>query len=135
MDSEIVSAPRSSTFFSHNHPTIFLRVGVTYKTGFGLDDWIYCILYIYTVRDYRQNGAITILHTFQFTVAHIPGFSAFTSRILATDLSESLKLITHQIFLSQSNFFLAISSQSLSAAISRTRPISRQLTQMNSSST
>jgi hypothetical protein len=27
---------------------------VTYKTGFGLDDWIYCTLYIRTFRDYRQ---------------------------------------------------------------------------------
>jgi hypothetical protein len=42
----------------HNHihfiMLILSRVGVTYKTGFGLDDWIYCILYIHTVRDYRQ---------------------------------------------------------------------------------
>jgi hypothetical protein len=39
-------------------------VCVTYKTGFGLDDWIYCTLYIYTVRDYRQYSATAILHTF-----------------------------------------------------------------------
>jgi hypothetical protein len=68
---------------------ILSRVGVTYKTGFRLDDWIYFVLYIHTVRDYRQYSAITILHTLQFTVAHILGFSVFTSRILATDLSHS----------------------------------------------
>jgi hypothetical protein len=34
-------------------------------------------------------SAITILHTFQFTVAHALGFSVFTSRILATGLSQS----------------------------------------------
>jgi hypothetical protein len=62
---------------------------VAYKTGFGLDGWIYCTLYIHTVRDYRQYSAIAILHTFQFTVAHTLGFSVLTSRILATDLSQS----------------------------------------------
>jgi hypothetical protein len=46
--------------------------------------------YIHTVRDYRQCSAIAILHTLQFTIAHALGFSVFTSRILATDLSVSL---------------------------------------------
>jgi hypothetical protein len=68
---------------------ILSRVGVTYKTGFGLDDWIYCSLYIHTVRNYRQYSAIAILHTFQLTVIHALGFSLFTSRILATYLSQS----------------------------------------------
>jgi uncharacterized membrane protein YqaE (UPF0057 family) len=31
---------------------ILSLVGVTYKTGFGLIDWIYCTLYIHTTRDY-----------------------------------------------------------------------------------
>jgi hypothetical protein len=44
---------------------------------------------IHTVRDYRQYSAIAILHTLQFTVGHALGFSVFTSRILATDLSQS----------------------------------------------
>jgi hypothetical protein len=64
-------------------------VRVTCKTGFGLDDWIYCTLYTHTVRDYRQYSAIAILHTLQFTVAHALGFSVFTSRILATDFSQT----------------------------------------------
>jgi hypothetical protein len=62
---------------------------VTYKTGFGLDDWIYCTLYINTVRDYMQYSAIAIVHTFHFTAAHARGFLVFTSRILATGLSKS----------------------------------------------
>jgi hypothetical protein len=62
---------------------------VTYKTGFGLDDWIYCTLHIHTVRDYMQYSAIAILHTFQFTVTHELGFTIFNTRNLATDLSQS----------------------------------------------
>jgi hypothetical protein len=65
------------------------RFGVTYRRVSGSDDWIYCTLYIHTIRDYRQYSAIAVLHTFQFTVAHALEFSVFTSRILATDLSQS----------------------------------------------
>jgi hypothetical protein len=59
---------------------------VTYKKGLGLDDWIYCTLYIHTVWDYRRYSYS--IH-YQFTAAHALGFSVFTSRILATDLSQS----------------------------------------------
>jgi hypothetical protein len=38
---------------SRGHRRILSRIGVTYKTGFGLDDLIYCTYYIHTVRDYR----------------------------------------------------------------------------------
>jgi hypothetical protein len=62
---------------------------VAYKTSFGLDDCIYCALYIHTVRNCRQYSAIAILHTFQFNVTQVLGFSAFISRILATGLSQS----------------------------------------------
>jgi hypothetical protein len=65
------------------------EVYVTNKTDFGLDDWIYFTLYIHTIWDCRQYSAIAILHTFQFTAAHALGFPAFTSSILATDLSQS----------------------------------------------
>jgi hypothetical protein len=64
-------------------------VGAIYKTGFGLDDWIYCTLYIHTVRDYRKYRAIAILYSLQFTTPHALGFSVLTSRILATDLLQS----------------------------------------------
>jgi hypothetical protein len=60
-----------------------------YRRGFGLDDWIYWTLFIHTVQDYRQYSAIAILHPFQFTVTHALGFSVFTSRILAVDISQS----------------------------------------------
>jgi hypothetical protein len=76
-------------------------------TGYRLDDWIYWHL-IHTTRDYRQYSAIAILHTLQFTVTHALGFSVFTSHILATDLSLSLQL-TYDVYLAQSNSFLAIS--------------------------
>jgi hypothetical protein len=46
-------------------------------------------IYIHTTRNYRQYSTIAIPRTFQFTVAHALGFSIFTSRILATDLSQS----------------------------------------------
>jgi hypothetical protein len=45
--------------------------------------------YTSTTRDYRQYSAIADLHTSQFTVVHVLGFSVFTSRILATDLQQS----------------------------------------------
>jgi hypothetical protein len=58
----------------------------------GVFDWMigFIALCIFTTRDYRQYSAIADLHTFQFTATHEPGFSVFTSRILATDLSVSL---------------------------------------------
>jgi hypothetical protein len=44
-----------------------------HRSGFGLDDWIYYILYIHTVRDYKQYSAIADLYTLQFTVAQTVG--------------------------------------------------------------
>jgi hypothetical protein len=35
---------------------IFSRVGVTIKTGFELDDWIYCTLYNLTVPSYNSSA-------------------------------------------------------------------------------
>jgi hypothetical protein len=58
---------------------------LTYKTGSGLDGWIYCHL-MDTTRVYRQYSATANLHTSQFTVAHALEFSVSISRILATDL-------------------------------------------------
>jgi hypothetical protein len=71
-------------------------------------------------------GAIADLHTLQFTVTYALGFSVFTSLILAMDsITVSLSLqVTHEVFLSHYNYYLAISSQSSYTAISRTRPIS-----------
>jgi hypothetical protein len=71
------------------------RVGVIYKTGFGLDDWIYCTLYIHTFRDYRHYSAIAILHTFRFIVAHALGFSVFSSRILANGIYHSITVTSN----------------------------------------
>jgi hypothetical protein len=73
---------------------ILSRVGVLcvrwlIRRGFLLDDWIYCPLYIHTARDYRQYSSIAELHASQFTVKRALGLSVFTSRILATDISQS----------------------------------------------
>jgi hypothetical protein len=80
---------RNRQFCKYKILYIFSRVGVTYETGFGLDNWIYCALYIHAVQDYRQYSAIAILHTLQFTVTHALRFSVFTSRVQATDLKQS----------------------------------------------
>jgi hypothetical protein len=61
------------------------RVGVSYKTGFGLVDWIYCTLYIHNSRLQAIQHYRYSTH-FQFTVTHALESSIFTSRILATDL-------------------------------------------------
>jgi hypothetical protein len=103
----------------------------TYKTGFGLDDWIYCTLSIHNL----GLQVIQCYHWSTYTLCSSPlhalWFSVFTSHILATDLLQ----ITHEVFFAPPNSFLAISYQLLSSAISRTRPNSRpQLTKMNSSS-
>jgi hypothetical protein len=46
-------------------------------------------LYTFKLGTTGSYSAIAILHTFQFTVAQALWFPAFTSRILATDLSQS----------------------------------------------
>jgi hypothetical protein len=48
----------------------------------------------------RQYSVNADLHTLQFTVAHALGFSASTSRLLATDLNtETITLNCHEVFL------------------------------------
>jgi hypothetical protein len=82
---------------------------VTYKKGFGLDDWIYCNLYIHNsglqaIQRYRWSTH------FNFIITHALGFSILTSRVLATDsVTVSLSLqITHEVSLLQPNFFSTI---------------------------
>jgi hypothetical protein len=83
-----LSPPRGAGPVIHN--TVMCRgLGVTYKTGFGLDDWIYWHL-THSTPNYRQYNAIAILHALQFPVTHALGFSVFTTRILATDLWQSV---------------------------------------------
>jgi hypothetical protein len=45
--------------------------------------------YTFTQLGTTSNYSATVFYTFQFTVPHAQGFSVFTSRILATDLSQS----------------------------------------------
>jgi hypothetical protein len=71
---------------------ILSRLGVTYKTGFGSDDWIYCTLYIHTVRDYRQ------LQRYRH-YTHFPVHRCTRTRILS-----SLVVSGQRIFQSHCNF-------------------------------
>jgi hypothetical protein len=45
--------------------------------------------YAVTTREHRHYSTISDVRTFQFTAPHAVGLSAFTSRLLATDLSQS----------------------------------------------
>jgi hypothetical protein len=67
--SNLIIRPIQSHFWHRLSP-----VGVTYKTGFRLDDWIYCTIYIHTTWDYRQYSSITDLHTLQFPLHTHYGF-------------------------------------------------------------
>jgi hypothetical protein len=81
---EPLNSPQSTSLQIRTYSSFILPlVGVT---GFVLDDWICCTLYIHTTRDYRRYSGTAILHTLQFTVTRALGYSVVTSRILATDL-------------------------------------------------
>jgi hypothetical protein len=56
------------------------------RRGFPLYDWIDCTLYIHNW-GLHAIRTLSLINTLQFTVTHAPGFSVFTSHILATDLS------------------------------------------------
>jgi hypothetical protein len=68
---------------------------------------------------YRPYSAIVHLHTFQFTVSHVLGFSVSTSRFLATDLTQELSLQilhTNEVFKSHDKIFF---NYETSAVVSR----------------
>jgi hypothetical protein len=76
-------------------------------------DWIIGfidILYIQlgTTGNYSAIGDLTLYSSPLHTHTHTLGFSVFTSRILATYLNSLSLRITHEVFFSQPNFFLAI---------------------------
>jgi hypothetical protein len=95
-------------------------------------DWIVEFIAPYTFPQFGTTGNYSVIadeHTSQFTVAHAVGFSAFTSRILATDfhtVSLALK-IAPEVFIAPPHSFLATSQSSLTN-ISRTRPNYRPIT-------
>jgi hypothetical protein len=63
---------------------------------------------LWTTGNYRATAD---LHTLPFTITHALGFSVFTSRILATDITVTLSFqITHEVFFARSNSFLAIAN-------------------------
>jgi hypothetical protein len=68
-------------------------VRVTIKTDSSSGDWIYEHLVAHSpliTLTHRQYSAISHLHTFQFTVAHVLGFPVSTSRLLATYLNTGI---------------------------------------------
>jgi hypothetical protein len=96
--------------------TYHIRAGVIYKTGFL--DWMIGFIAPYTFTQFGTAGNRALRLLYKLSSSHF-----FSSRLLATGLSVSLSLqLTHQVFLAQSNSFLAIYSQSPSTAISRTPP-------------
>jgi hypothetical protein len=69
---------------------VSVRGSVTNNIGFWI--WWLNLLDTYTFTQFGTTGnfsAIAILYTFQLTITHALGFPVFTSRILATDLSQS----------------------------------------------
>jgi hypothetical protein len=70
---------------------ILSRVGVLSVNYRRLLDWMTGFIdTLYTPLGTAGNySAVAILYTLQFTVAHALGFSVSTSRILATDFSQS----------------------------------------------
>jgi hypothetical protein len=63
-------------------------------------------------------SAIADLHTLLFTITHTLVFSVFTSCILATDLWQSdCHCSTHEVFFSQPDSFLVVSSQSFDCGL------------------
>jgi hypothetical protein len=69
---------------------------VTYRRGF---DWMIGLIEIlFTPLGTTDNySTIAVLHTLQLTVTHALNFSVFTSRILATDLINSLIVTTNHM--------------------------------------
>jgi hypothetical protein len=60
------------------------------------------------------NTSLSLIYIHYSSPLHALGFSVFTNRILATDLSVSLSLqITHAVFFTRPNSFLANSSVTL----------------------
>jgi hypothetical protein len=90
---------------------------VTYRRGFGLDDRIYCH-FIHSPRDYSLHR-YRYLHTLQFTVTHALRFSSSLVVSWQRIYKSHWNCSTHEVFFAQSNFFLTISSQSPSTAISQ----------------
>jgi hypothetical protein len=102
----------------------------------GVWDWSIGFIASYTftqLGDYRQYSIVADLYTLQFTVTHALGFSVFTSRILATDLSQShchfksyMKSSLHSLLIS-CHYSAAVNSKDFTKFISSApKPISWQ---------
>jgi hypothetical protein len=85
--------------------------------GFWIGWWDLFIPYTFTQFETTGNTALSLFYT--LSSSHALGFSAYTSRTLATDLSVSLSLrLTHEVILAQSNH-LRLPSQELEPVLFR----------------
>jgi hypothetical protein len=73
----------SSGIWHHGNTLILPHAGLRIKRVL---DWIYCTLYIHSLRLQAIIAVPLFPQTLQFTVTYTPGCSVFTSRILAVDL-------------------------------------------------
>jgi hypothetical protein len=88
---------------------VLSRVWVSYRTGSGLDDWIY------SAWNYRHYSTIAI-----YTLSSSPLHAHWDSQSsLVVSWQRIYNRITHKVLFSQSNSFLAIVLQ---LPISKTRP-------------
>jgi hypothetical protein len=128
----------SNQLHMEHRQTILSRVGVTIDgVWIGLLDLLHLI---HSQLGTTANTGLLLIYTLNGSPFTRTRVLSLLCRILATDLSVSLQLqITHEVFLSQSESFIAISSQSPWTAIFRTRPNSWQqlsvslLTRLNTS--
>jgi hypothetical protein len=98
----------SSTFMLY-FPCYIIDVSrVIYNTGFGLDDWIYWHL-IHRTRDYSQYSAIADL-CMHFTL-HLCTRTRVVKPSLVVSRQRTYNSLTHQVFSSPPNSFLAIIQQ------------------------
>jgi hypothetical protein len=100
--------PGAFRYFAANILSRIASFCVTYKTGFRLDDWIYCTLYIHTTRDYMQYSATTIYTHFtvhRYTRARVLSLHQLYPGNGFIKVSLSLQ-ITHEVFFSPPNSFL-----------------------------
>jgi hypothetical protein len=86
----IVLSPINIIFSGYIYKgTILSHVRVTYKTVFGLDNWMFAP-FTFTQFGTTDNTALSLLYTFSvYRAAYALRFPGLTSRILATDLSWS----------------------------------------------